>query len=278
MAGYQGKAKRRVGSYTRMGKSMIALQFESPRNPVVGEHSLPSPGPGEVLVRIEAVTTCPHWDIHLIRNEPMFPGVPFTYPYPVGQPGHEALGTVVETGADVEGLEPGTRVVAWRDPGQHRAGSYAQYNVFDQESLLEVSADLNYRSIASLELAMCVQVTFDRLLESNLIRHHRVAISGLGPAGLVAVQMASAYGASEVVGIEPLPQRRETAKELGVSAAFAPDDPHIGNLDRHSTEAFDVAIDLSALVTTDMPLRRYQEGIEKLMKKEAIKICFLPWE
>ena len=53
----------------------------------------PSRGPGEVLLRVEAVTTCPQWDLHLRHNEPMFVGHQFHYPYTPGQPGHEATGT-----------------------------------------------------------------------------------------------------------------------------------------------------------------------------------------
>ena len=32
---------------------------------------IPVPGAGEALVRIEAITTCPQWDLHLRHNEPM---------------------------------------------------------------------------------------------------------------------------------------------------------------------------------------------------------------
>ena len=64
----------------------------------------PQPGPGQVLLRVEAVTTCPQWDLHLRHNEPMFVGHRFVYPYAPGQPGHEATGVIAAVGTGVTGL------------------------------------------------------------------------------------------------------------------------------------------------------------------------------
>src|SRR3954469_5924978 len=91
----------------------------------------PIPGPGEVLLRVEAVTTCPQWDLHLRHNEPMFLGHRFHYPYTLGQPGHEATGTIAALGEGVGGLTLGQRVSAWRDSGHGRQGCYAQFVTLD---------------------------------------------------------------------------------------------------------------------------------------------------
>ena len=40
---------------------------------------IPSPGHGQALLRVTAVTTCPQWDLHLRHNEPMFVGHRFVY-------------------------------------------------------------------------------------------------------------------------------------------------------------------------------------------------------
>jgi threonine dehydrogenase-like Zn-dependent dehydrogenase len=37
-------------------------------------------------------------------------------------------------------------------------------------------------------------------------------------------------------------------------------------------------LDLAPLVTHRLPLERYNEGIELLEQRKAIKVCFLPWE
>ncbi len=125
-----------------------------------------------------------------------------------GEPGHEAVGEVVALGAGVEGLPIGTRVATWRDPGGRRQGCYAQFVAVDAADVLPVPLDLPDAALAPLELAMCVQVSFDLLLARDGIRGKRVGIGGLGPAGLIAVQMAKAYGAREVVALDPLEDRR----------------------------------------------------------------------
>src|SRR5687767_12340264 len=98
-----------------MREQMMSLQIVEPGKVEWRSAPIPQPGPGEVLVRIEGVTTCPHWDLHLMSGEPMFPGRPLPYPYALGQPGHEAVGVVEALGPGVSTPPVGTRVAAWRD-------------------------------------------------------------------------------------------------------------------------------------------------------------------
>jgi threonine dehydrogenase-like Zn-dependent dehydrogenase len=333
-----------------MNETMMALQIMAPRQAEWRIAPRPEPGPGEVLVRIEGITTCPHWDLHLMSGEPMFPGLPLLYPYPSGQPGHEAVGVIAALGPGVDGLAVGTRVAAWRDQGHSRAGCYAQYNLFQAENLLEVPADLPLAALAPLELAMCVQVSFDQLAQLNQVRNQRFGVSGLGPAGLIAVQMARAYGAQEVVAVDPIAQRRALAYELGAHVVMTPEelDTHVVtatgdfaalrgkkrfdaaiectglaasaalllSCTRHAVATFGVLrepvafgfaqwlsgvallgygnhnlqaaqralglvldgqLKLAPLVTHQLPLSAYTEGVELLRRKEAIKVAFLPW-
>lgn len=173
---------------------MQALQYLDAGRPELIEAPTPEPGPDEILVKVEAVTTCAHWDLHLMAGEPMFPGHQLKFPYSVGQPGHEALGEVAAVGDGVEGLAPGQRVVMWRDRGHDLPGCYAQYVVAIPEDALLVPSDLPDEKLASLELAMCVQVSFDQLERLGLVEGREMAVGGLGPAGLVAVQIAQAMG------------------------------------------------------------------------------------
>jgi threonine dehydrogenase-like Zn-dependent dehydrogenase len=198
---------------------MMALQIVAPGQVEWRPAPIPMPGPGQVLVRIDAISTCPHWDLHITGGEPMFPGRPITYPYAPGQPGHEAVGRVAALGPGVEGLAVGARVAAWRDQGHNRPGGYAQYNVFDAPHLLPVPEELSDAALAPLELAMCVQVAFDQLMRHEAVAGQRFGVTGLGPAGLIAVQMARAYGAAEVVAVDPVAARRALALTLGAHAA-----------------------------------------------------------
>lgn len=152
----------------------------------------------------------------------MFPGTTLRYPYLPGQPGHEAMGEVVALGSGTSKLKVGDRVVVWRDTGKPRPGFYAQFNTFPEEDLLVIPRDLESAAVASLELAMCVEVSFQQLAS---LGHPlgRIGLSGLGPAGLVAVQLARAHGAKEIVAFDPVAERRQLATRLGADRALAPD-------------------------------------------------------
>lgn len=182
----------------------------------------PTPGPGEVLLKVEAVTTCPQWDLHLRHNEPMFLGHQFHYPYTLGQPGHEATGTIAAVGEGVTEVAVGDRVSAWRDAGHHRQGAYAQYLLLNSENVIRVPANLPLEGTASVELAMCVGATFLMLKGMNALAGKHVGITGLGPAGMIAAQMARAESASEVTGFDLSPVRREYAASFCVDAAYDP--------------------------------------------------------
>jgi threonine dehydrogenase-like Zn-dependent dehydrogenase len=194
-----------------------------------------------VLLRVSAVTTCPQWDLHVRDGEPMFADRPFAYPYAPGEPGHEAVGRIEALGPGVNGLEVGQRVAVWRDPGGRRQGCYAEYAPVESAHVLAVPDDLPDAALAPLELAMCVQVSFDQLAQRGGLGGKRVAVSGLGPSGLIAVQMARAYGAREVTAFDLLPSRRALALSLGADVASHPDE-HAEDRD-----AFDSALDTTGL-------------------------------
>jgi threonine dehydrogenase-like Zn-dependent dehydrogenase len=146
----------------------------------------------------------------------------------------------------VTALTPGTRVAAWRDQGHHRPGAYARYATFLEDNLLALPSGLASERVTSLELAMCVQVSFDQLNQIGAVKGKRFGVSGLGPAGLVAVQLARALGAREVVALDPLPARRELARSLGASVVLDPtgDDLPPG---RGAATALDAALDCTGL-------------------------------
>jgi threonine dehydrogenase-like Zn-dependent dehydrogenase len=152
----------------------------------------------------------------------MFIGHSFAYPYTPGQPGHEATGEIAAVGEGVTSVQVGDRVSAWRDSGHHRPGCYAQYVIHAAESVIRVPAHLPPEATAPVELAMCVGATFLRLKAMNVLAGRRIGIAGLGPAGLIAAQMAKAEGAAEVIGFDLSAERRAVASSLGVDAAYDP--------------------------------------------------------
>jgi len=316
---------------------MNILQVTSPASYEIQDVPTPTPGPGQVLTRVEAVTTCPQWDLHLRHNEPMFVGHRFEYPYTPGQPGHEACGFIEQVGEGVTSLAPGDRVCAWRDAGHHLPGCYAQFVVHEADHMIRVPDGPPPEALASLELAMCVGTVFRMLRDMNMVSGRRFGVTGLGPAGLVAAQMAKAEGAAEVIGFDMIPDRRELALTIGADACLDPtadvdqDFPALQTsvdcvgakasveflMDRtsdavalfgvqremyafeprhytlkflgyggHSRESAEYAVslieagklDLGPLVTHVLPLERYGEGIDLLESRDAVKICYKPWE
>lgn len=227
---------------------MKILQILEPGKSAWVDTETPTPKSGEVLVKVTGVTTCPHWDMHILGGKPMFPGMKLEYPYLLGQPGHEAVGEVAAVGEGVKNLKVGDRVAAWRDTGKPRQGFYAQFNTFHEDDLLKVPKYLKDPEIASLELAMCVEVSFQQLASLGGIKGKRIGIAGLGPAGLLGVQMARAHGVAEVVGIDPMPERRDLAFELGAHLVLDPvNDEWPAS---RSEGALDDAIDMTGIPTS----------------------------
>jgi threonine dehydrogenase-like Zn-dependent dehydrogenase len=239
---------------TSLPEQMHTLQIDAPGRAIWKEVGMPVPEPDEVLMKILGIATCPQWDLHMMEGSPMFPGAPLTYPLVPGQPGHEAMGEVVSVGAAVRSFSPGMHVAAWRDPGNRRMGCYAQYAAIRADDLIEIDRSLRAEEIASLELAMCVQGSFDRLRQQGDLTGKKVAVGGLGPSGLIAVQLARAHGAAKVIGLDPLAERRRLAKELGADEVGDPGEYH-WPAGRTHPNAFDCALD-----TTGFPV-----SIEALM-------------
>lgn len=184
---------------------------------------IPQPAPGEILMRVEAVTTCPRWDIHARRDIAMFEGSPFEYPITPGQPGHEAAGTVEAVGEGVTDFSIGDRIAAWRSMWIDRQGCYAQFVTMPAENVLLIPAGLSFAQAASLELGMCLATSILKLKKFDAIQGRVFGVMGLGPAGLVAAQMARAEGAAQVVGFDLSPQRRAFGVDKGIlDAAYDP--------------------------------------------------------
>lgn len=230
---------------------MKILHVTSPSTFEVREAPIPEPGPGQVRMRINAVTTCPQWDLHLRHNEPMFVGHKFHYPYTPGQPGHEATGTIDAVGAGVEGLQVGDRVSAWRDAGHDVQGCYAQYVLHRAEHVIRVPKDLPDEAVASIELAMCMATVFRMFREMDVIRGRTFGITGLGPAGLIALQMARAEGATKVVGFDLVADRRTLALKIGADECLDPTSDVTGSYPaRPAKPAIDSGVDCVGAATS----------------------------
>jgi len=163
---------------------MKAIRMARPGGPEVLEYvdvPVPSPGPGEALVRIEAVGVN---YIDIYHRSGLYPlPVPFT-------PGSEAAGVVEDVGSDVEEPRRGDRVVYAMSPG-----SYAEFAIVPAWKLVRIPDAVDARTAAA---AMLQGLTAHYLTHSThpLAAGEAALIhAAAGGAGALLVQMAKAIGA-----------------------------------------------------------------------------------
>jgi NADPH2:quinone reductase len=163
--------------------------------------SVPTPGPGEVLVRVRAVAVN-FPDVLLARGEyQVRPELPFI-------PGIELCGDVVSLGAGVQGLEPGERVVG------SRIGVLAQYAVLPAQADHRAPPELDDAQAAALTIAY--QTAWFGLHHRAALREgeHLLVHAAAGGVGTAAVQLGTAAGA-RVIGVVGSPQKADVASAAG---------------------------------------------------------------
>jgi len=191
---------------------------------------VPTPGPGQVLVRIETSGIC-HTDIHAARGDwPVKPTAPFV-------PGHEGVGVVAALGAGVTRHEVGDRVAlpwlghacgtcrycvsGWETlcPNQEKTGytvdgSYAEYAVADAGYAVAVPKGVDPLDAAPLT---CAGVTTYKAVKVSGARScDVVSVVGIGGLGHLAVQYAAIAGAG-VVAVDVQADKLDLAKRLGAT-------------------------------------------------------------
>lgn len=144
---------------------------------------IPSPGDGEILIRVEAAG---------VNRPDLFQRLGL-YPPPPGAPdwlGLEVSGVVEAAGPGVEAYKPGDKVCALLG-----GGGYAEYAVVDAGSAMPAPEGISLRDAAGLpETVMTVWANaFEggRLQPGETILIH----GGASGIGTTAIQMAAAHGA-----------------------------------------------------------------------------------
>ncbi len=195
---------------------------------------VPRPGPGEIVVRIDACGVCGsdalRW--YVDRKAPVVLG-------------HEPAGVVARVGAGVTRLREGDRVFVhhhapcgdcaecrrglWSNCRVWRAtqldpGGFAEYarvpapNVARDTLVLPDAMDVDTATF--IEPVACCLRALRR--QGGVQEGDVVAIVGLGGMGLVMVQLARALGAGAVIGSDFLEDRRRLATALGADAVADP--------------------------------------------------------
>lgn len=161
---------------------------------VVRDHPAPRGklGARQVLVRVHAAALNPVDYKWAQGNFEIVPGTP----KPAYVPGFDAAGRVVQVGSACERLRVGDRVYAFNS--FRRQGTAAEYAVVDEACAAAKPASLTYAEAASLPL---VALTSMQALEKAAVGagSRVLVLGGTGGTGTVALQLAKAGGAAEVI-------------------------------------------------------------------------------
>lgn len=229
---------------------MRAVVIDGFDNITLDSMPVPSPGPGEVLIKPGATGMC-GTDLHLLSGH----YAPGEYPL---VPGHEFAGTIAGVGAGVTGLSEGDLVAA--DPniscgscrlctlgapnlcdnvraiGVNLPGSCAEFVIAPAAVTVRLADSLDAATGALIEPLSCVLNATQR---APGWAGQIMVIVGAGCIGQLATAVAVHHGAAEVHVVEPHEKRRAQALALGAKSAVA-DAGELGMAD-----AVDLVLDAS---------------------------------
>jgi S-(hydroxymethyl)mycothiol dehydrogenase len=226
----------------------VGVVVTAPGEAALEEIRVEEPGPGEVLVRIEATGVC-HSDLTILRDN-------WNHRPPILL-GHEGAGIVESVGDGVE-LAPGDRVVlGWRAPcgrcewcargtprlcrGTRPArrvfradgnrlqqaltlGTFATRTVVPAGAAIRLPPGLSPAE-GSL-IGCCVATGVMSVLETAKVwEGARVAVIGCGAVGLSAIQGARIAGAAEIHAIDLDERKLELARRFGATHTGPPEEP-----------------------------------------------------
>lgn len=172
----------------------------------------PSPGPGQVLVRVAAA------GVNFIDTYRRNGTYPVALPH---VPGVEGTGTVLAVGDGVTDLEAGERV-AWAEA----PGSYAEQVLVDAERVVRVPAALTDAQAASVLLqgmtAHYLIASIGGVVAGDTVLVH----AGAGGTGLVLTQLAVARGV-RVLTTASSAAKAELSRAAGAAEVLRYDDPDL---------------------------------------------------
>jgi threonine dehydrogenase-like Zn-dependent dehydrogenase len=221
---------------------MRATVLNGPRD--VSLETVPDPvlpGPEGIIVTVERTAICGS-DLHLFHDAPTGSGIRL---------GHEAIGTVAEVGAHVHNVARGDRVLVSGviGCGTCRPCLAGQPNIClndkaaafgtmpdlpggQAEAMAVPFADLfalripeNVTDEQAVLLTDILPTGYLGALRASIRPGATVAVIGLGPVGIMALQCAALFGPARILAVDQVPERLARAERLGaepIDAASAP--------------------------------------------------------
>jgi threonine dehydrogenase-like Zn-dependent dehydrogenase len=186
---------------------MRALIATAPGTLAIGEVPVPEVGPRQLLVETRASAVSPGSELRGLFEGNRFPRV--------GGTGYMGAGVVRSVAADVHEFAPGDRIAftCW-DP----VGPHCELCLVRAENAAHLPGG---RSFVTGACAYWGVPPYRGILGSAIRYYEDVAVSGLGPLGLCAVQLLR-HVARRVAALDPIAMRRALAAELGADVTVDP--------------------------------------------------------
>ncbi|TDK58776.1 quinone oxidoreductase [Bacillus salipaludis] len=217
---------------------MKVIQFSEYGGPEVlqlVEKEKPVPTGRNVLIEIKAIGVN---YADTARREGQYV-VPTPLPF---VPGAEIAGVVSKVGDQVKNVSPGDRVVTLIE-----SGGYAEFAVVDEQSLIPLPEQLDFRTAAALPLqglsAYHILKTMGRLEKGESVLIHAAA----GGVGTIAVQLAKLFGAGKVIATASSAEKLSLAAEMGadVLVNYTEEDWGLQVLEATGGRGVDVALEMA---------------------------------
>ena len=264
---------------------MRAMVLDSPGRPLwLAELPQPAPGPGQLLIKVEACGVC-RTDLHLVDGELPDPLLPVI-------PGDEIVGRVVATGEGVSGLALGRRVgVPWlytacgccrhclggwetlcesqRNTGYSVNGGFADYALADPNYVGHLPSNVSFIDVAPV---LCAGVTvYKGLKVTDAKPGDWVVISGIGGLGHMAVQYAKAMGMN-VAAVDIDDEKLAFARKLGATVTVnAATDPNPAATIKRETDG-----GAQGVLVTAVGRKAFEQAIGMVARGGTVALNGLP--
>jgi alcohol dehydrogenase, propanol-preferring len=267
-------------------KAAVVHEFGKPLR--IEEVPIPTPGPGEVLIKVIANGVC-HTDLHSCQGDwPAKAKLPFI-------PGHEGAGIIAAVGPGVTNLKEGDKVgVAWlhdscgwceycrtgwdalclaqRNSGFSVNGSFAEYVIGSAPYVGRLPDNTNNTDdFAAIAPMLCAGVTtYKAIKESEARPGEWILFSGVGGLGQLGIEYAKAMGlrvAAVDVTEQKLALARESGAEVTVNAKLPDAAEQIVQLTGGGAHG--------VVVTAVMPAA-FSQAIRMVRRKGTIALVGLP--
>ena len=228
------------------------------------EVPIPTPGPGQVLVKVQAASVC-GTDLHIFNWDPWAQG----RIHPPLIPGHEFAGVVAGKGQGVTTVNEGDLVSAEmhvacgkcmqcrigeahicqhvRILGVDEDGAFAEYAIIPESNIWKLSPQIPHEYATLLDpLGNAVHAVL-----SGPIAAQTVAVTGCGAIGLFSIAVAKACGAAKVFAVEVNEHRRAVAAQMGADVVLNPATDNVVELIKDETNGtgVDVLLEMSGVPT-----------------------------